>query len=249
MSDPFISISSFIISNYEGRRLSILNGDDIASVNGSNKELDKKIVASAINIPSPQSHWSPSCLQDQKHDYLRQGSNIGSGSYMYDHCQQSQQQHSYHCDQDLLKPMQTSHQSAIAAMISFGTSEEGSSSKSSSECSSGYSSPSLESRALFDQQSNSAHRSHQYHKVHHHHNTHHHHASARYNEDNIDRSAKRFHCPFPHCSARFSNRGHVERHVRVHTGEKPFKCMFPECNKSFSRRKSFILRLSIMSCI
>jgi uncharacterized Zn-finger protein len=50
-------------------------------------------------------------------------------------------------------------------------------------------------------------------------------------------SDKRFRCPFSGCNARFSNRGHVERHMRVHTGEKPFKCILPDCTKRFSRRK------------
>ncbi|KAI3640761.1 hypothetical protein MIR68_001639 [Amoeboaphelidium protococcarum] len=51
---------------------------------------------------------------------------------------------------------------------------------------------------------------------------------------------KRHQCTFPGCTAKFQNRGHVERHMRVHTGERPFPCKFPQCDKKFSRRDNML---------
>jgi uncharacterized Zn-finger protein len=51
------------------------------------------------------------------------------------------------------------------------------------------------------------------------------------------RGPKKYICEVSGCHKTFSNRGHLQRHMRVHTGEKPFACTFPACNKRFSRSK------------
>lgn len=68
---------------------------------------------------------------------------------------------------------------------------------------------------------------------------------SNYEIDDSKGRDKRFKCPHPGCNSRFSNRGHVERHMRVHTGEKPFKCLLAECPKRFSRRKFTISDTSV----
>lgn len=50
-----------------------------------------------------------------------------------------------------------------------------------------------------------------------------------------DRS-KSYRCPYPQCEAGFTQRTHLDIHIRSHTGEKPFKCDFPGCKKWFSQR-------------
>ena len=47
---------------------------------------------------------------------------------------------------------------------------------------------------------------------------------------------KTFECEI--CCKRFSRKGHLEEHTRIHTGEKGFKCQV--CGKAFARQNSFI---------
>ncbi len=49
-------------------------------------------------------------------------------------------------------------------------------------------------------------------------------------------NGKRFACS--HCDKSFKMRGHLNRHERIHTGEKPFKCEFKNCGQSFTRNEN-----------
>jgi uncharacterized Zn-finger protein len=49
---------------------------------------------------------------------------------------------------------------------------------------------------------------------------------------------KKFSCPT--CKKVFSCVGHLQRHVRMHTGEKPFQCPFDNCNSRFSRHDNMM---------
>ncbi|XP_026670810.1 zinc finger protein 888-like [Ceratina calcarata] len=49
-----------------------------------------------------------------------------------------------------------------------------------------------------------------------------------------DEANKRYKCTFPECSLSFLRPSRLERHIRVHTGERHFKCSYPECNKAYT---------------
>lgn len=50
-------------------------------------------------------------------------------------------------------------------------------------------------------------------------------------------SDHKFECP--HCQTLFSHPGNLERHIRLHTGEKPYKCIVEECTSEFSDPSAF----------
>lgn len=49
-----------------------------------------------------------------------------------------------------------------------------------------------------------------------------------------DEINKRYKCTFAGCSLAFLRPSRLERHIRVHTGERIFKCSYPECNKAYT---------------
>ena len=42
-------------------------------------------------------------------------------------------------------------------------------------------------------------------------------------------------CRFPGCASRFTRADELNRHSRIHTGERPYKCDFAGCSKAFTR--------------
>eukprot|EP00037_Helgoeca_nana_P015088 m.141434 g.141434 ORF g.141434 m.141434 type:complete len:127 (+) comp22857_c0_seq2:1352-1732(+) len=50
--------------------------------------------------------------------------------------------------------------------------------------------------------------------------------------DNRDRP---FLCPYVECHKRYTKSGHLNTHLRVHTGEKPYACQWAGCKWAFSR--------------
>ncbi|KAI7215121.1 hypothetical protein KC333_g5643 [Hortaea werneckii] len=49
------------------------------------------------------------------------------------------------------------------------------------------------------------------------------------------KAKKRHHCDHPGCDKTFSQKTHLNIHLRAHTGSKPFPCRHPTCNQRFTQ--------------
>ena len=52
--------------------------------------------------------------------------------------------------------------------------------------------------------------------------------------------SRRFVCPYPNCDRSFSANCHLQRHERVHSGEKPFHCPIAFCTSRFTRKDNML---------
>ncbi|KAL1963189.1 hypothetical protein VTN77DRAFT_8622 [Rasamsonia byssochlamydoides] len=49
------------------------------------------------------------------------------------------------------------------------------------------------------------------------------------------KSKRKYQCPLPHCGKFFTQKTHLDIHMRAHTGDKPFICKEPSCGQRFSQ--------------
>ncbi|KAL2002646.1 hypothetical protein VTN02DRAFT_6316 [Thermoascus thermophilus] len=55
------------------------------------------------------------------------------------------------------------------------------------------------------------------------------------NETTGQKSKRKYECSLPHCRKSFSQKTHLDIHMRAHTGDKPFVCREPSCGQRFSQ--------------